>query len=154
MVTLAKRGWTVAALARSGADLAALAEQCDGAVQPVAVDYADVERLRSALPGQFDAALVYAPQASAAVSALLRSAVSGPLIELVTSAAAEPAADEPFDFAALAGDARDRWTVLLGWRADRTWHSPAEISAAALRALDERRNVVLGLVRPWSDRPI
>lgn len=144
----------MAALARSSADLAGLAEQCDGVVQPVAVDYADVERLRSALTGPFDAALIYAPQASAAVSALLRAAVSGPLIELVTSAAAEPNTDdEPFDPAAQPSEAGQRWTVLLGWRADRTWHAPAEVSAAALRALDERRNVVLGLVRPWSDRP-
>lgn len=155
------------ALARSAPDLAALADAVDvsrGAVVPLAVDYTDVAALRAALAGSLgdqsaDAALIYAPGAGEQSLDALRRAASGPVVELVTSAAAQPtpgAEREPFDVAALTPPVRSPvqwWPVVLGWRADRTWHSPAQISAAALQALQARRDVVLGSVRPWADRP-
>lgn len=181
VASLVAQGWTVYALARSAAELAVLAHASDAssvAVVPVAVDYTDVTALRAALQaalgaalpdsvGGIDAALIYAPAAGAETLAVLRRAVAGQTVELLTSAAAEPAhavdperrvaADaEPFDLAALAQPVPspgEWWRLVLGWRPDRTWHSPAEISGAALRALQEQRNAVLGRVRPWSDRP-
>ncbi len=128
---------------------------------PVAVDYTDVDALRAALPGPFDAALVYAPFAGQATLRVVRVAVVGPVVQLVTSAVAEPThGDEPFDVAELPPPLRpsvaspgEWWRVVLGWRPDRRWHSPEEISGAGLQSVVQRRDLLLGAVRPWSDRP-
>ena len=169
---LVTTGWTVTAVARTAEDLAALAVAFPGSVRPMAVDYTDVAALRAALdetPGGgptagefgrqlFDDALVYAPGADDAAWEVLRARVAGRIVQLLPSAAAAPRADEAFDFAALdpppAGPPGSSWRrVLLGWRPDRTWHSPAEISAAAVHSLSAAGDVVLGAVRPWSERP-
>lgn len=99
------------------------------------------------LPGTLSGALLYGPAVSEAVVAVVAARCDGPVVHILTSRAADPAAALP---AAAAGVRR----LVLGWRPDRTWHSPEEVSAAALALFDsEDAADVLGVVQPWADRP-
>ncbi|WP_143167918.1 Rossmann-fold NAD(P)-binding domain-containing protein [Jatrophihabitans endophyticus] len=143
----------VAALRAGGAEVHALARHVDLAgVVPVAVDWHDTAAVRVALEGrELDEALVYAPTAPAASVAALVAAVSGRVVRLLPSAALRP----PATLADLA--APDAVRVVLGWArgaGGSRWHTPAEISAAALGALRDGHDTVLGAVRPWSHRPV
>lgn len=106
---------------------------------------------------------------------VLRGAVDGPLVAVLTSAvAAPPAADDP---AAVLGalvrrlveagtPAQDLRLLVLGWAVPTPapstpseppgpvrWHTPAEVSAAALAVLGDPAPARLGVLRPWADRP-
>ena len=146
---LADEGWEIVAMARTPEDLHRLAAERPGGIVALQGDHRRLKVLRTLLKtaGRVDAALVYAPVAGPRTLALLRSAVGGPVVQLVTSAAAAPDAVLP------PVPAQPWYQVILGWRADGTWHSPAEVSDAALTALAEERDLVLGAVRPWADRP-
>jgi hypothetical protein len=118
------------------------------AVTPIAVDWADVGAVRAALaPFTFDQALLYCPTAPVRAVAAMRAAVTGRVVHLLTSAAVTP----PSTIEDLPDDGSVH--VVLGWTADRRWHTPDELSAAALDALRTGADAVLGKVRPWSDRP-
>lgn len=96
---------------------------------------------------RWDQAIVYLPAVTAQTLTLVREAVSSRLVEVRPSAAADPARG---DFA-LEAD-----VLQLGWAeegGERRWHSPDEVSAAALQVLADGDGRVLGLVRPWGDRP-
>lgn len=144
----------VFALARDVATIAGT----DG-VRPVAADLTDLEAMQAALRNtpRFSAALVYAPRAAPGVRELIAQHVDGRLVELLTSQWAAPEDTDRPD--AIDPAALDSVGVplLLGWTADTgvpRWHTPSEISAAALEVLVHGRPAVLGTVRPWHTRPV
>ncbi len=158
VLELVARGHRVACVARTAEDLRLLHREAAGGVIQVAVDYRchDLLQTRLAEAGApFAAGICYAPQADNESLTVLRTAVSGPVVELLTSGSAAGSPDAPFDFATLPPPPEPPWRrLLLGWTAVGDWHSPAAISAAALSALDTGDDAVLGTVRPWGERPI
>ncbi|MEU1972990.1 hypothetical protein ABZ477_15150 [Microbacterium sp. NPDC019599] len=112
------------------------------------VDARDAAALSSALAGAtWDDAVVYGPAVSDESLRSLRSLTPGRLVLVRTSAAADPA---------LGILVVPRDTLQLGWREDGAeprWHSPEEVSRAALAVLADGAARTLGTVRPWSDRP-
>lgn len=114
-----------------------------------ALDRAVAER------GPITLALAYQPFAPAQSWRLLADRTAGLLVALLVSAHA--AEDGPA--APLAAGRQGGATVvhvLLGWHRDADgvrWHTPQEVSAATIRAVDERAGRVLGAVRPWEERP-
>jgi hypothetical protein len=152
---------TVYALARPGPGLTALQAELCGAVRAIAVDYLDVTALRAALaehlPAGAQGALLYCPGAPLEAVQLLAATADRPVV-LSTSAAADPAlvGDAVPDPARLPGPS-GAVRLLLGWAQgpDGTscWHTPEEISAAALTSLGDGRSQTLGVVRPWTQRP-
>jgi NAD(P)-dependent dehydrogenase (short-subunit alcohol dehydrogenase family) len=145
---LARDGRTVYALARPGARLDELVRPH---VEPVAVDYRDVGRLAAALP-EVDAALLYCPAAPPTSVDVLLHSTDGPVVWLLTSASADPA-DVGVEFRFGARVAPNVTRVALGWAGGPRWHTPEEISTAALDALGDGTERVLGAVRPWEGRP-
>lgn len=116
------------------------------------------------LPDGIDRALLYCPAADPEVEQLLVAAVRQRVVRLVTSSAADPAGDATTRMWT-AGDDREV-VLLLGWTDAETghsgsakgtvrtrWHTPQEISAAAITVLDGAPGRTLGRVRPWSERP-
>ena len=150
---LVARGSPVVALARTQSDLDQLRASHPDAIDTVAVDYTDSKDLADMLAGPYLAGLIYAPHADERTWAVLRRHVHGPVVEIVTSAAAAPADGEPFELAMVASPEPQRHRLLLGWRPDGAWHSPGEVSSAAVDVLVSRRDAQLGSVRPWSARP-
>lgn len=167
VVALRAAGRVVAVLSRSRDRLVALPAGTAGVVG----DLADPAGLAPVLaaPGHLSAGLAYLPDAAGAEGvpalAVLRAAVDGPLVVILTTAAAAAGPERPVDLDAIAANLRRRLVaagdlrlLLLGWRPMRTgaparWHTPAEISAAALECLDDPTPRLLGVVRPWTDRP-
>ena len=135
---LAGRGDAVLGVSRGG-------RAVPPGVESLVTDAADRASLVGALEGRrWDDAVVYAPAVSDASSAELHGRTPGRFVLVRVTAAADPARgplDIPDD------------TVQLGWAAGRRWHTPDEVSAAALATLDDGRPRLLGAVRPWSDRP-
>ncbi|QKJ18277.1 hypothetical protein [Microbacterium hominis] len=113
----------------------------------VAVDAHDSDALTEALAdATWDAAMVYEPAVSQKSLAYIHGATPGRCVVVRTSAAADPARGTlviPRD------------TLQLGWTADtpHRWHTPSEVSAAALDVLADGQPRTLGTVRPWQDRP-
>lgn len=146
-------GTEVIGLARDRGRLAALATACGPGFRPLAVDYTDDAALAGALaevpaPG-FSAALLYCPGAPATAVRLLAERVSGRVVCLLTSSWARPGRRRPAYGVSCV-------ELLLGWAreaAGTRWHTPAEISRAALDVLASGRPGTLGTVRPWRDRP-
>lgn len=148
-------GSEVVAVARSRRDLVEAKSQVGPSFDSLAVDYLDLAALAALADfGAFDAALIYAPGATTAAMQLFRNVVKGPIVEILGSQAAGEHPDAPFSLDQIPVRYPDRWNALvLGWTADYRWHSPEQISQAALNALRMRANGQLGLLRPWADRP-
>lgn len=114
------------------------------------VDARDADALAGSLEGsRWDDGIVYAPAVGDSSLAYLRDATPGRVVVVFTSGHADPARGSLVV-------ARD--TVQLGWRAqagpgEDVWHSPEEVSAAALQVLADGEPRTVGVVRPWSDRP-
>lgn len=164
---LAARGYAVTALARDRPALAGLAESAGPWLQPLAADFADpalAELLGRAEQnlGRFTGALLYCPGASPWALQTLYEATAGPsTVRLLTSAWAEPPADRPTALPRRPpGNPKGVRTLLLGWYApqdgDTRWHTPQELSDAALELFDAPgvETQTLGSVRPWTDRPV
>ncbi|BEP14774.1 hypothetical protein acdb102_30850 [Acidothermaceae bacterium B102] len=154
---LASSWATVVAWALHQESLDGFASAARAPVETIAVDYTDVAAVTATLAAQgtFDAALLYCPSASADVVTHFARAVRGPVVCLLTSAAAAPVRDEAFDLASVAVPQGCR-RLVLGWAGDdgaTRWHTPEEISAAALDVLFTGHERVLGVVRPWDRRP-
>ncbi|MFE2374697.1 hypothetical protein [Streptomyces sp. NPDC059398] len=118
-------------------------------------------------------ALVYSPALPpGAAASCLRGLLGGPCVLLLPSRWADPAEAAVWGHGGAAG--QGSWTpallppearpaewvrpLVLGWRAEEggtRWHTPEEISAAALELLDAPAPAaaVLGRVRPWAGRP-
>ena len=155
VLALAARGEDVTVVARTQTALDELRREARGEVRALRCDYGDslgfVALLERELP--FAVAVAYMPGAPAAsVRAVAASAEQ--IVHVLPSAFARPgiAGDE---LEAAAPAARGRTAqLLLGWTQQRRWHTPDQISVAALDLLDSGRpEGVLGLTRPWDDRP-
>lgn len=133
--SLAARGMRVIGISRHGG------------ADSIGVDARDADALAAALRGvAWHDALVYAPAVSDATLAFVRASTPGRCVLVRTSGAADPARG-------ILVVPRD--TLQLGWTTgpEPRWHTPEEVSAAALEVLDDGRPRTLGTVRPWSDRP-
>ncbi|MEU9635839.1 hypothetical protein AB0D80_15910 [Streptomyces tendae] len=175
------RGDTVTALARTAGPLGELEHRTGGRARPLPRDY-EAPGLPEALAGAarespFTGTLLYCPLATPATVRALTAAVEPgrPVVLLLTSAHAAPDGEVGGGAVGARGDgAALAWTparlpaaarpvpgcrlLVLGWRTEPEgprWHTPEEISEAALRVLDAdpARDAVLGRVRPWSSRP-
>lgn len=142
-------------LARTTLDLDKVRSQSGSLFSSLAVDYMNVAALTAVIDlGPFDAALIYAPGANAAASRILRTAVTGRVVEVLGSQAASGHPDAPFLMEQIDARYPDRWnSLILGWTIAKKWHSPEEISEAALSTLQLGRDRQLGMLRPWADRP-
>lgn len=145
-----------AELVASGETVTGMARNPHGmpaGVEPLVVDGRDAGAVRSAVEDRrWDAALVYCPAVTAETLAVLQGAADR-IVEVRTSAAADPAHRDlvAADDLVAAGD-----VLQLGWQpgeAGARWHTPREVSEAALEVLADGAGRVLGAVRPWSDRP-
>ena len=136
-------------LAGGGLIVTGLARQVDlPGVTALETDWTDPAAVRDALAGRsFDAALLYCPTAAADSVAAMVGATTGRVVRLLTSAVAAP----PFDLADLPPDRAVR--LVLGWAPGPRWHTPEEVSRAALDVLRDGADTVLGAIRPWADRP-
>jgi hypothetical protein len=154
-VALAVGGDRVVAVARGRAELGELADATGAAA--VAFDATRAELVRELVPA-VDAAIVYRPAVSDGSLAALAPLVRRRGVLVLPSGAADPAAvGDELDFAALPPAPGPCWRrLLLGWAEDGPeprWHSPDEVSAAAVHVLDTGEEAVLGTVRPWARRP-
>jgi hypothetical protein len=147
------------ALRRSGLPVTVVARGAQGE-GAAAVDATDTTMLMAALDaavaerGEFTMALVYAPFAPAASLAAIAQRVPGVLVHVLTSRWAAPDANP---------EERDAWApdgpgvtkrLLLGWAPGPRWHTPEEVSAAALAAAHgAEAERTLGATRPWGERP-
>jgi len=142
----------VGALADRGDDVTGVSRGVAGipdGVRALAVDARDRGALAATLGGRaWDRAIVYRNVVRAETLPEIELRVEGRLVLIRTSGAADPSKGEP----------DERPNVLqLGWAADGAggtrWHTPDEISAAAIAVLDDGEFRMLGVVRPWRDRP-
>ncbi|EGJ73051.1 hypothetical protein STTU_0262 [Streptomyces sp. Tu6071] len=161
---LVARGTAVTAVARDGRALAKLAAECGPLVRALAADAGApgfARALRDAGGrGGFTGALVYTP---ALPVPRAKDLLGGTRVLILPSAWAAPDAAGPSGASAWTPDDLPAETagsrrLVLGWHAAAgasRWHTPEEISAAALALLDApaRTDAVLGAVRPWSARP-
>jgi hypothetical protein len=156
--TLGRGGTPVTVVARRARDDAV------AQISAAAVDAADVPALEAALDaavaarGPFTLALVYAPFAPATAQAAIARRVPGVLVHVLTSRWAAPDVER---------EQRDAWApdgagltrrLTLGWAVEPDgavrWHTPREVSAAALSAArSAHAERALGALRPWEDRP-
>ncbi|WP_049562074.1 SDR family NAD(P)-dependent oxidoreductase [Nonomuraea sp. SBT364] len=163
--TLAKRGAVVSVVSRSAARVAALRDDVASAggtrVNGVIADVTQPRALAAALDGAAEVfgpiglALAYQPSAPAGSWDALVPRVTELLVTVLVSAyAAEDAPPHP-----LRDGRHGRLLVrhlLLGWHRDDCgvrWHTPGEVSVAAVGVADRRASAVLGAVRPWAERP-
>lgn len=97
---------------------------------------------------RWDRAAVYAPAVSPESLLTLTRALDGRVVLVRTSSAADPVHGEP----AIPPD-----VLQLGWTTgpdgETRWHTPEEVSAAALQVLGDGLGRVLGRIRPWEERP-
>lgn len=143
-----------AALVARGDTVFGVARCVDGmpeGVEPIVADAMDPRSL--SLSKGVDSALVYAPAVSDESLAALREHVTGRVVLVRVSAAADPSLgplEVPAD------------VLQLGWfdgepdapaSTRSRWHTPAEVSAAALEVLADGVGRVLGAVRPWEHKP-
>ncbi|MRX44768.1 Rossmann-fold NAD(P)-binding domain-containing protein [Agromyces kandeliae] len=143
-------------LAPAAAELAARGHRVTGiamrrdvpaSVAALRVDVRDAHALGVALGSRrWGSAIVYEPATTSESRVLLEAAVDGNLVLVRTSAAADPANGE---FRPPKG------TLQLGWIAGPPprWHDAEEVSSAALEVLADGRSRVLGVIRPWEERP-
>ena len=110
-------------------------------------DARDASALASALgEREWDRALVYGGAIAEDAVGVVRSRVAGRCVTVRTSAAVDPALGEP----RIPSD-----VLQLGWTADvpARWHTPEEVSAAAIEVLADGEPRILGVIRPWGGRP-
>ncbi|MFJ4702027.1 hypothetical protein ACIP5N_28100 [Streptomyces sp. NPDC088768] len=168
---LVARGTAVTAVARDGRALAKLAAECGPLVRALAADAGApgfARALRDAGGhGGFTGALVYTPALPAPRAKdllrgtrvlILPSAWAAPDAARTAPEAAGPSGASAWTPDDLPAETAGSRRLVLGWHATpgaSRWHTPAEISAAALALLDApaRTDAVLGEVRPWSARP-
>jgi hypothetical protein len=165
-------GWRTAVVARSEAALHALAGRTARPAEVLALpsDYSDPERFRVALKrarcevGPFRLALlwVHSPSRDIALPIVAEAlADDAVVVDVRSSAAADPTRVQPPPPPVLAAAPRDYRPVVLGFTdgpAGPRWLSHQEISDGVLavaRALapPAAQGWTVGRVRPWHDRP-
>lgn len=108
--------------------------------------------------GAFDLALVYTPGGATVARAALAAHPPEVMVDLLTSSHGAPGTDDgDRERVALRGRIRSV-RLLLGWSDEGVatrWHTPDEISEAALESLEaaDGSELTLGALRPWRDRP-
>ena len=105
---------------------------------------------------EYETALVYSPATTSGVVAALSELCRGTVVEILTSDSARPSTGRAWSLADVADPSLRRRRLVLGWRRDgdsSSWHSPAEVSAAALETMTRPGDRLLGVVSPWDDRP-
>ena len=174
---LASRGYAVSVIARRAEPLAMLADEVratGGRVQPLALDYADDDRLRHELAraiaehGPFVLVVAWIrPGAPRALDTVADCADAGGgeaavsrcrFFRILGSAAADPALQRKGRGARYrAMEGLDYREIVLGFRIEgerSRWNSNEEIAAGVIdaieRDLDEH---VVGVVRPWEMNP-
>jgi hypothetical protein len=172
-VSLAADGHAVIAVARNRRRLTDLVADCaelPGLVVGLAADATSPEFAQKAHASADSAGVeiariaAYAPATDDAVLAELSEQWNAPVLQVVTSSTAAPAADA----SPMSGDRWDvtdlppephRWRrLVLGWKRAESasaWHTPEEVSRAVIDMLfaPENADRVLGALRPWADRP-
>lgn len=137
------------ALGRPGPRLDALAAR-EPAVTAVPVDWDDLVALRRTLPNRYRAALLYCPTAPLD-SVMVLGERAGSVVHLLTSDAAAPERVGPsVDLTRIPAVGI---RLLLGWHPAGRWHTPQEISTAAIAVFDGGGERILGRLRPWAERP-
>jgi hypothetical protein len=122
------------------------------------VEFAELLTAKTADRGPFAAGVIYAPDAPATALDAMARAVTGRLVVILTSrygAPDRPAGRQGYPAPFVRDDLQVNF-LLLGWHGaagSARWHSPAEISAAALEALIHGHDATLGSTHPWEDRP-
>jgi hypothetical protein len=166
-LALLREGHAVTATARTHASLDSLvraAAGCPGEVYGIAGDYDRPGALALALAsavaarGAFDLALVYTPGPAPLARAALAAHAPAVIVDILTSGHGAPGVGESDRRRTAAGGRERSVRLLLGWVADAhvtRWHTPEEVSAAALSASHaaDGSELVLGVLRPWRDRP-
>jgi hypothetical protein len=165
-LSLLSVGMSVVGVGRDAGRVASLetaAAALPGSLHTLALDAAQpgfVDALGHLLTRQslgLEAALVYAPATSPAVTEELMYRWKPRLVELLTSESVGPlGSGVVWTVSRLpqVGDTRRR--LVLGWRRESghsRWHSAEEVSGGALAALASSGDRILGSVHPWSDRP-
>lgn len=158
------------AIARDPDRLVALTQELGPLVSTAAVDTRQPHLLARTLAcGRWTCALAYAPAMSDGSWVDLSDAVDGRIVQVWTSGEAAPGAGEPddgdsyadgatFDGSRIGPIAPRSVRLVLGWTSEGRWHTPSEVSAAAIATLDaaeghQGSTSVLGQLRPWSTRP-
>ena len=109
----------------------------------------------------WDDAVVYAPTMSADSLRYVRERTPGRVVLVCTTEWADPQGGYEMPPQHSVGEGA-LLILQLGWREDlaaarsageSVWHSETEISEAALQVLESGQASVLGVIRPWSDRP-
>jgi hypothetical protein len=167
-MALAERGWTVSVVARGHAGLGMLASAAagtSGAINPLPVDYHDLNmlaaRLRSARAahGAFSLAVCWIHQSGAAALELIAEMAAGgrrgcTLIEVLGSDARCPGA-VPKARLTLEGIVHRR--VVLGFVCESgrsRWLTHAEIAQGVLGAIEcDAQETIVGTIEPWEARP-
>jgi hypothetical protein len=155
---LTQLGWLVTAVG-TGARPAGAGQRL------LSLDARDVPALAAALDddvregGRYAAAIVYAPVTGWPALEAVAAHTDGTLVDVLTSGVAAPDADAApvARRAEVPGPASVR-QLLLGWTEQPPirFHTPQEVSDGALALLqqDGSARATLGVVRPWSDRPL
>ncbi len=166
---LAARGCTVGVVSRSVDRVATLSAECaaagaSGKIVGIRADYFDIPAFEAAIRevagryGLFKDCMFYfadAPQVALDAAAV---GVRGQFIVVLTSRFAGPDRPNGRPGYPVPRDVEPHRVsyLVLGWHAGPTsnrWHTPWEVSDAAVRVLDEGRDAVLGVLQPWDQRP-
>ncbi len=168
-LTLARRGHPTTVIARGQDRLEALAEQGDGRIHPLPLDYTDHEALLSGLddavarrgPLIMIVAWIHSSAPDAPLAIAERATASSPslrYVHVLGSAADDPSTPDPkrrASFEALEGLRYHE--VILGFMiedGDSRWLSDEEIATGVLAAIDDPSpRQIVGVTRPWSARP-
>ena len=127
-----------------------------------AVDAHDPLALARSLAGlRLAGAIAYDPAVADESWKVLARLVDGPVVRVLTSSAADPSRS------GLPTRQHLFTRLVLGWTDKGRWHTPDEVSAAAVALLRQAEadaarpgraptgdGAVLGRVRPWSQRPV
>ena len=166
---LGRRGHATTVIARGRDELSRMADESDGRVHPLPLDYGDhdglVAGLRAAVASRGPFALVVAwihdsaPQAPVTVARVVaEGGTPVRYVHVLGSAADDPSGPDPqrrAAFEAIEGIAYEE--VILGFvrdGEDSRWLTNAEIASGVLAAIDTPApRSIVGTTRPWSARP-
>lgn len=153
-------GWKVVGVGRHRDRLEALAAEVEGSFLAIVADAtADdfLPRLTGAIEGsRVESAVVYQPAISEENLRRLVELTTGRVVVVCTSRTAAPTAspEDAWSLRELTVSPDSVNRLVLGWHRDPArWHDAAEISAAAADVFTNGEDAVLGVLRPWTERP-
>ena len=159
VLSLSAAGLDVVAVGRDDRKLAPLAAATS--VVTINGDLHDASALEATLRNariEPAGAIIYSADASATELRKIGALVNGPRLYVLASQFGAPPGDD--QQGVVDSEALDQTlhgcVLILGWAATPSgprWHSPDEVSSAALEHFRARSSGTLGTVRPWSQRP-